>query len=88
MTERNIRDLLNDVKRMVALKLLIPDYEINLDSYVCYVVRKENGKCMYHAGKMSTYPKELQDVFVGLFLNETFGNYKITGVYKLAEYLK
>ena len=88
MIEKNIKELLEDVKAMVKSKVLTPTYEVKYDSYVCYVVREPNGKCMLHAGRVGTYPEKLQDSFVGLFLNEHMENYKIIGIYSIAEELK
>lgn len=86
--ERTIKELLDDVKKMVAYGVLIPDYEVVSDSYICFIVRNENGRHMYHCGKLTIYPPELQQSFLGLYVNETFGHYKITGVYKMAQELR
>lgn len=88
MIERNIKELLADVKKMVAYGVLVPDYEIVPDSYITFIVKREDGKMMYHCGKLQIYPPELQQNFMGLFTNETFGQYKITGVYKIIRELR
>ena len=86
--ERNVRELLADVKAMVSAQILTTEYEVENDSYICFVVRNPNGRTMLHAGKIGIYPQDLQDSFLGLYLNEEIGNYKIVGIYKMAEFLK
>jgi len=88
MIERHIKELLEDVKKMVELKLIIPDYEIEPDSYVCFIDMRDSGKYMYHTGKLRNYPQDIQDAFVGLYLNEYHGYYKITGIYKISKDLR
>jgi len=86
--ERNVRELLADVKAMVRAQILIPEYEVADDSYICFVVRNPNGRTMLHAGKMSIYPNDLQNSFLGLYLNETMDNYKIIGIYRMEEWTR
>jgi hypothetical protein len=86
--ERNVRDVINDVNKMAAAGVLIPQYEVEADSYICFVVRNPNGRSMLHAGRMGIYPEELQKSFLGLFLNEHMDNYKVIGIYQMSEWAK
>lgn len=86
--ERNVRDVINDVRRMEAAGVLIAEYEVEADSYICFVVRNPNGRTMLHAGRMGIYPHTLQNSFLGLFLNEEMDNYKIIGIYRMAEWTR
>ena len=88
MKERTVKELIADVKEMVSANVLVPEFEVDLESYICFVVRHPNGRTMYHAGKLSIYAPELQESFLGAFINENVGNYKIVGIYKMAEYLR
>lgn len=83
--EKNVREVMSEVRNMVAAQVLIPEYEVVADSYVCFVVRNPNGKTMLHAGRMGIYPDELQKSFLGLFLNEHMDNYKVIGIYRMAD---
>jgi hypothetical protein len=87
VADRTVNEIMDEVRNMVEAKVLIPEYEVVGDSYVCFVVRA-NGKTMLHAGRMAIYPNELQNSFLGLFLNERWDDYKIIGIYRLAEWSK
>lgn len=79
----NIKSLLIHVQSMVDRRMIEPDYEIEIDSYVCFVQRNLDGSGMFYASKMEDLPNELQKLFLGMYLNEAHGDYKITGVYKI-----
>jgi hypothetical protein len=40
---------------------------------------------MLYAGRVNQFPIEIQEAFLGAYMNDTIGDYKITGVYKVTE---
>lgn len=84
MKEQSIQDLLDDVKRMVRNGLLIQDYEVTENSYVCFIVKQSKGNYMYHSGRMANYSPAVQSILMGLYLNESIGDHKVTGIYKIS----
>lgn len=88
MKEASIKELLSDVKRMVASGVLIQDYEVKPNSYVCFIIVGPKNKHMYHCGRLAVYSEDIQNTLMGAFLNETIEDYKVTGIYRIADYTK
>lgn len=86
--EPTLKGIIENVKKMVDSGILTLDYEVQADSYICFIFKNPAGGNMYYTGKMSTFPVEIQESFLGLYLNDTEGPYKITGIYKIMDELK
>jgi hypothetical protein len=80
-----IKDILLNVKIMVAAGLLVPEYEVMPDSYVCFVSYVSASSFMYYAGKLGTFPEDVQTSLLGAYLNESIANYKVVGIYEIME---
>jgi hypothetical protein len=84
--ESDYKTIRKNIQKMLDARILQQDYEVTVDSYVCFfhVDAKQNA-IMFHAGKMSDFSYSLQRDFVGLYLNDKIGDYKITGIYKITD---
>lgn len=76
--------MIKRVKELVEMNILIPDYEVTKDSYLCVVHRLPTYTVLYQ-GKLDTFLPDEQKAFLGLYLNDSIGDYKITGIYRTAE---
>ena len=84
--EPTLKGILDNVKRMVEARILTQDYEVYIDSYICFTYRSPgNTNGMLYAGRVNQFPIEIQEAFLGAYMNDTIGDYKITGVYKVTE---
>lgn len=79
---KRLKDMVN---MCVLAGMLRPIYEVEHNSYVCYIMKQNNGGWTYHVGMFKLASTELQKQLLGAYLNETVGPYKVTGIYDVVK---
>jgi hypothetical protein len=80
-----VKKLITNVDELVKAGILLPSFEVYSNSYVCFICMSTRNKPMYCTGKMDTFPIDVQDKLLGLYLNETIDDFKVTGIYRILE---
>jgi hypothetical protein len=78
----NVRIMLSQLENLIKQEILTPAKRVDLETYLCITETTPQGR-MYHQCEFDKLPEAHRAVFLGRTVGESFGNYKLIGVFDI-----